>query len=170
MPNGSPFRLYSRSSFLIWIVSSSRPLPSSSSVHRSTTGACSLPYPYTDTTFVYQSPTRGFGEHDFIPFVSLSPCNFLRERYQHFCPIIARTCFLLVHLALQIKAFTISIDPTVTSGFPATATWFLDHGDPSSFGLMQRSLQDNQVKGVTGVSNGEGASSGTVQITFNQVG
>jgi hypothetical protein len=29
---------------------------------------------------------------------------------------------------------------------------------------------DNQVKDVTGVSNGEGASSGTVQITFNQVG
>jgi hypothetical protein len=58
----------------------------------------------------------------------------------------------------------------VTSGLPATATWFREHGDPSSFGLMQRNLQDDQVKGVTAVSNGEGASSGTAQITFNEVG
>jgi hypothetical protein len=86
-----------------------------------------------------------------------------------FCDHFARTCILSAQLASQIMAFTISINPTVTSGFPATATWFLDHGDPSSFGLMQRSLQDDQIKGVTGVSNG-GASSGTVQITFNSVG
>jgi hypothetical protein len=107
---------------------------------------------------------------DFSLFVSLSSCNFLREQYQYFPLIFASTWLLSVQLALQIEAFTISINPTVTSGFPAIATWFRDNGDPSSFGLMQRSLMDSQVKVVTGVLNGEGASSGTVQITFNQVG
>jgi hypothetical protein len=96
--------------------------------------------------------------HPFMKAISALPLHF------------ARTCVLLAQLALQIKAFTITVDPTVTCGFPATATWLLDHGDPSSFGLMQRSLMDNQVKHVTGVSNGEGASSGTVRIIFNQVG
>jgi hypothetical protein len=93
IPNGSWSRLYRMSPFLPWIALSSRPLPSSPSVHRPPTRACSLTNSYTDTTFVHLPPPCGFGEYDFIRFVSISPCNFLRDRIDIFAPSLPELVF-----------------------------------------------------------------------------
>ncbi|KAJ7581558.1 hypothetical protein C8J56DRAFT_960359 [Mycena floridula] len=79
--------------------------------------------------------------------------------------------FILLILASQSLAFRLQIPTsTVISGVVVSVRWTLENGDPFSFGIMQRSLQDDQVKAVTPVENNNLDTTGTVDIVFNSVG
>ncbi|KAJ7103914.1 hypothetical protein C8R44DRAFT_808354 [Mycena epipterygia] len=78
---------------------------------------------------------------------------------------------LLVALIDCARAFTLSVPDKISTGTPVDVQWTRDSGDPTSFGLMQRSLEGNQpILSVTPVENSAGVTSGTVSMTFNIVG
>ncbi|KAJ7347903.1 hypothetical protein DFH08DRAFT_866861, partial [Mycena albidolilacea] len=80
--------------------------------------------------------------------------------------------FLLFFLVFSFsRAFTLSLPDKVNSGTPVTVQWSRDNGDPTSFGLMQRSLLGNQpVLSVTPVQNAAGDRSGTADVVFSTSG
>ncbi|KAJ7103907.1 hypothetical protein C8R44DRAFT_858952 [Mycena epipterygia] len=78
---------------------------------------------------------------------------------------------LLVALIDCARAFTLSVPDKISTGTPVDVQWTRDSGDPTSFGLMQRSLEGNQpILSVTPVENSAGVTTGTVSMTFNTVG
>ncbi|KAJ7105624.1 hypothetical protein C8R44DRAFT_886553 [Mycena epipterygia] len=78
---------------------------------------------------------------------------------------------LLVALVDCAGAVTLSLPDKISTGTPIDVQWTRDTGDPTSFGLMQRSLQGNQpVLSVTPVANSAGATTGTVAVTFGTAG
>ncbi|KAF7368313.1 hypothetical protein MVEN_00152600 [Mycena venus] len=79
--------------------------------------------------------------------------------------------FLLIFVEVSRAAFTLSLPDKLDTGTPVTVQWSRNNADPTSFGLMQRSLQGNQpILSVTPVDNAEGAASGTVSVLFNTPG
>ncbi|KAJ7729467.1 hypothetical protein B0H16DRAFT_227475 [Mycena metata] len=69
------------------------------------------------------------------------------------------------------SAFALSLPARIDTGTPTTVQWLLDHGDPTSFGLMQRSLEGNQpILSVTAVPNSAGASTGEISMIFETAG
>ncbi|KAJ7192823.1 hypothetical protein GGX14DRAFT_406035 [Mycena pura] len=68
-------------------------------------------------------------------------------------------------------AVTLSLPSKINSGTSVTVTWTRANADPVSFGLMQRSLQENQpILSVTAVTNDVGATSGTASVSFDTPG
>ncbi|KAJ7840857.1 hypothetical protein B0H14DRAFT_1054535 [Mycena olivaceomarginata] len=82
------------------------------------------------------------------------------------------TVFLLFFFVFSLShAFTLSLPDKLNSGTLVTVQWSRDNGDPTSFGLMQRSLLGNQpVLSVTPVQNAAGDRSGTADVVFSTSG
>ncbi|KAJ7027100.1 hypothetical protein C8F04DRAFT_1294966, partial [Mycena alexandri] len=69
------------------------------------------------------------------------------------------------------RAFTLSLPAQIDTGAPVSVQWVREIGDPTSLGLMQRSLQGNQgILSVTAVPNSAGTSSGTATVVFETAG
>ncbi|KAJ7303089.1 hypothetical protein DFH08DRAFT_826074 [Mycena albidolilacea] len=84
------------------------------------------------------------------------------------CATSASPSLIFVELS---RAFTLSLPDKLNSGTRVTVQWSRNNADPTSFGLMQRSLQGNQpILSVTPVDNTGGAVSGTVSVLFNTPG
>jgi hypothetical protein len=58
---------------------------------------------------------------------------------------------------------------SATVSVPITVTWTLDDGDPSSFGLMEKDLDDGTIGSVAAVDAGS-ESSGFAELTFGKTG
>jgi hypothetical protein len=92
-----------------------------------------------------------------------SSSQLLSTVYQH-----SSLFFLMFSFS---RAFTLSLPDKLNSGTLVTVQWSRDNGDPTSFGLMQRSLLGNQpVVSVTPVQNAAGDRSGTADVVFSTSG
>jgi hypothetical protein len=75
---------------------------------------------------------------------------------------------LLAH-SLPSLSFRFTIHQSISQG-EVEVQWQRDAPDPVSFGIAQRSLQDNSILSVTGVENRAGATSGTQTVRVTAVG
>ncbi|KAJ7171510.1 hypothetical protein C8R46DRAFT_185830 [Mycena filopes] len=79
--------------------------------------------------------------------------------------------FFVLSLIHRSRAFTLSLPDKFDAGTQVPVQWTRDGADPTSFGLMQRSLLGNQpVLSVTPVQNSGGATSGTTTVVFDTAG
>ncbi|KAH7868841.1 uncharacterized protein C8R40DRAFT_1074464 [Lentinula edodes] len=87
------------------------------------------------------------------------------------CPL--RPILLLLVL-LQTFTFVVSFNIRVpqtsaTIFVPITVTWSLSNGDPTSFGLMEKDVDDGTIGSVVAVNAGS-SSVGNAELTFVKAG
>ncbi|KAJ4481353.1 hypothetical protein C8R41DRAFT_841939 [Lentinula lateritia] len=87
------------------------------------------------------------------------------------CPL--RPIFLLLvllHTFTFVVSFDIRVPQTSATIFvPITVTWSLSNGDPTSFGLMEKDVDDGTIGSVVAVNAGS-SSIGNAELTFVKAG
>ncbi|KAJ3731216.1 hypothetical protein DFJ43DRAFT_433264 [Lentinula guzmanii] len=77
--------------------------------------------------------------------------------------VLLYACSLAAGLDIQAS------QSSATVSVPITVTWSLSAGDPTSFGLMERDLDDGTIRDIVRISAGF-SSSGDAELTFANAG
>jgi hypothetical protein len=93
-----------------------------------------------------------------------------RHHSKFYPPTYALDYFRLLAHSLPGLSFTFTIPQSISQG-EVEVQWERDPAqDPVSFGIAQRSLQDNSILDVTRVENSADATSGTQTVTVTGIG
>ncbi|KAJ4486519.1 hypothetical protein C8J55DRAFT_19776 [Lentinula edodes] len=87
------------------------------------------------------------------------------------CPLRPILLLLvLLHTFTFVVSFDIRVPQTSATIFvPITVTWSLSNGDPTSFGLMEKDVDDGTIGSVVAVNAGS-SSIGNAELTFVKAG